>query len=305
MAEEQSKIAIIAALATNIGEVIIKLIAALVTGSAAMFSEAAHSLVDTANDILLVIGMHRSKKPADTGHPFGYGKEVYFWTLVVSLLIFILGGGLSVYEGIFRLLHPGEITNPSWNYIVLGVSLILEIISFSIALRKFNKESGNEGFWSELHQSKDPSLFAVIYDDAAAILGIVIAFAGIFLSYHFNDSRWDGIASILIGIVICIAAAIMVIESKNLLVGESARPQMVDGISTLVNNDPAVVRLRAPLTMQMSPTEILLAIDVEFAKEIEANDLTKVIKRLERNIRLKFPDVKKIFIEARNLSPLP
>ena len=299
---KESTMAVYAALATNVGEASVKVIAAMVTGSAAMLSEAIHSWVDSANSILLVLGMKRSNKSADKGHPFGYGKEVYFWTLVVSLLIFILGGGISVYQGIMRLIHPEPLKDPYWNYIVLSVSLILEAVSFSIALRKFNKDSGERGFWRELHDSKDPALFTVIYDDAAAIMGVIIAFTGIYLSHRFNDPMWDGMASVLIGIIICIAAAIMVIESKNLLVGESAQPQTVEGITDLVNEDPAVTALRPPLTMHMSPNDILLAIDVEFVKEMDADDLTKVIKRLERNIKAQFPDVKKIFIEARNLS---
>ncbi|MDB5284420.1 MAG: Cation diffusion facilitator family transporter [Bacteroidota bacterium] len=298
---EQSKIAVYSALAANLGEAAIKFVAAFVTGSVAMLSEGIHSSVDSVNEMLLLLGMFRSKKPPDENHPFGYGKEVYFWTLIISLLIFILGGVWSIYQGIERLIHPEPLKGFVWNFVVLAVSAVFESWSFTIAIRRFMKQKGDGSFWQELHQSKDPALFTVIYEDAASILGIGIAFSGVFLSRSLNLPALDGIASILIGLIICTVAGIMVFESKNLLVGESARRPLRDGISDVIRNDPDVITFHQPLTMHMGPDEILLAIDVQFKKGITANDLTKVIRRLEQNLTHQFPDIKKIFIEARSL----
>jgi len=300
--EKQSKIPIYGALAANIGIAIIKFVAAFFSGSSAMLSEGIHSTVDSGNQLLLLLGISRSKKPADESYPFGHGKELYFWTLIVSILVFALGGGMSVYEGISHINHPQPLSDPFWSYMVLLAAMVFEGASFYVAIHKFNAIKGHGSFWTELRQSKDPTLFAVIYEDGAALLGLIIAFAGIFLGHYFQNPILDGMASVMIGVVLCLVAVIMVIESKNLLVGESAGTYMVSGIHQLVNEDPDVYTLRAPLTMHMAPQEVLLALDVQFQQGISGHKLTEAVKRLEHNIRQAFPEVKRIFVEARNLT---
>ncbi|OKS84870.1 cation diffusion facilitator family transporter [Mucilaginibacter polytrichastri] len=297
----ESKSSVYGALAANTGIAVLKFVAASISGSSAMLSEAIHSTVDAGNGLLILLGISRSKRPADDQHPFGHGKEVYFWSLIVSILIFGLGGGMSIYEGIEHLRHPEELGNPFWNYMVLGGAFLFEGASFVLAIRNFNKEKGNGSFWTELRKSKDPASFAVIYEDAAALLGLIIAFLGVFLGHYFNNLLFDGAASLIIGLVLAFVAIIMVIESRDLLIGESARSEMIDGICNLVLADPDVQHVRRPLTMQMAPNEILLALDVQF-KEISGIQVTKVISRLEGNIRTQFPDIKRIYIEARNLA---
>lgn len=299
---QESKLPIYGALGANIGIAVIKFIAASVTGSSAMLSEGIHSTVDSGNELLLLLGISRSKKPADQGHPFGHGKELYFWALIVGILIFALGGGMSLYEGITHIQHPEPLKDPKWNYIVLGVSMFFEGGSLIIAVKKFNELKGKGTFWSELRASKDPSLFAVIYEDAAALAGLITAFLGVFLGHYFNNPLFDGGASIVIGLILCVVAVIMVVESRKLLVGESAQSDIVRGIYELVNQDSDVSTVYYPLTMHLSPNEILLALDVQFRKDISLKEVVEAISRTETNIRAAFPDVKRIYIEARNLA---
>lgn len=300
---KHSKLPIYGAFAANAGIAAIKFVAAAFTGSSAMLSEGIHSTVDSGNELLLLLGISRSKKPADEEHPFGHGKELYFWTLIVSVLIFALGGGMSIYEGIIHIKHPEELTDPMWNYVVLGAAFIFEGISFFIAIRQFLRQrAGQEPFWQGLSNSKDPAVFAVIYEDGAAILGIIIAFAGVFLSHYLEIPIIDGMASILIGAVLAAVAVIMVMESKKLLLGESAHSYMVKDISIMIDEDADVLNLGSPQTMQLGPEEVLLALDVEFRKDISWQELTKAINRLEKNIKDRHPTVKRIFIEAKNIS---
>ncbi len=295
-----SKIAIYGALAANIGISAVKFVAASITGSSAMVSEGIHSAVDSGNSLLLLFGMKRSQRPPDRGHPFGHGKEVYFWSLIVAILVFSLGGGMSVYEGISHLQHPQELRDPFWNYVVLFASMIFEGASLVYAVREFNKSRGGLSFWKELSMSKDPGLFAVIYEESAAITGLVIALLGVFLGHYFNNPMYDAIASMLIGIVLIIVAITMVKESKGLLVGESANSEIVKGIYRIVNDEPRVQTLYFPLTMHLAPNEILLALDVEFRKEMTVDELFRAVTELEDRIKKEYPSVKKIYIEAKN-----
>ena len=295
-----SKIAIYGALAANLCIAAVKFIAASVTGSSAMISEGIHSTVDSGNSLLLLLGMKRSQRPPDKGHPFGHGKEIYFWALIVAILVFSLGGGMSVYEGITHLQHPQELKDPFWNYIVLFSSMIFEGASLIYTIRQFNKNRGKSGFWKEVSLSKDPGLFAVIYEESAAIMGLLIALAGVFLGHYFNNPVYDAVASMLIGLVLIIVAIIMVKESKGLLVGESANSTIVKGIYNLVESDPKVETLYFPLTMHLAPNEILLALDVEFQKDMTVDELFTTINQLEEKIKDTFPSVKKIYIEAKN-----
>ena len=295
-----SKIAIYGALAANLAIATVKFIAASVTGSSAMISEGIHSAVDSGNSLLLLLGMKRSQRPPDRGHPFGHGKEIYFWSLIVAILVFSLGGGMSVYEGVSHLQHPVELRDPFWNYIVLTASMLFEGASLFYAVREFNKTSGGSGFFRELSRSKDPGLFAVIYEESAAIAGLLIALLGVFLGHYFNEPMFDAIASMLIGVVLIIVAMTMVRESKGLLVGESANNEIVKGIYDLVNAEEKVETLYFPLTMHLAPNEILLALDVEFKKEMTVEELFDSVNDLEDKIKKSFPNVKKIYIEAKN-----
>lgn len=297
----ESKLAIYGALGANIGIAVIKFIAAGATGSSAMISEGIHSAVDSGNSLLLLLGISRSKKPADVGHPFGHGKEIYFWTLIVAVLVFSLGGGMSLYEGISHLQHPEELKDPKWNYIVLVISMCFEGASLLYAIKTFNKTKGEFSFWKEVRLSKDPALFAVIYEESAALLGLLLALTGVFLCHYFNNPVYDAVASMLIGLLLIFVAIVMVRESKGLLVGESAHADIVKGVYTLINEEPAVSTLYYPLTMHLAPQEILLAIDVQFKKEMTMDELFENINHLENRIKEKYPSIKKIYIEAKNL----
>lgn len=302
--KEGSKIGIYGALAANIAVAIVKFIAASFTGSSAMLSEGIHSTVDSSNEILLLWGIHKSKKPADEMHPFGHGQELYFYTLIVSVLIFGLGGGMSVYQGIIHITHQAAIVNedPKWNYIVLGCSAVFEGISLVLPLREFIKINGSANLWHNLRASKDPASFVIIFENGAALAGLLIAFCGVFFSHYFHLPVLDGIASILIGLVLAFVAIILIIESRNLLIGESTTKEKIKIIYDIVDTDEDVIKLNNPLTMQMGPDELLLALDVKFKDDLSSGDITKAVKRLEKNIREKLPDVKQIFIEARNLT---
>ncbi|MGV3459389.1 MAG: cation diffusion facilitator family transporter [Flavobacterium sp.] len=295
-----SKIAIYGALGANLCIAAVKFVAASVTGSSAMISEGIHSTVDSGNSLLLLLGMKRSQRPPDRGHPFGHGKEIYFWSLIVAILVFSLGGGMSLYEGISHLQHPEELRDPFWNYVVLFASMAFEGASLVYAVREFNKSRGGLTFWKELSMSKDPGLFAVIYEESAAIIGLLIALAGVFLGHYFDNPAYDAAASMLIGVVLIVVAITMVRESKGLLVGESANRSVTDGIYELVNSEPKVKTLYFPLTMHLAPNEILLALDVEFQKDMTVDELFDTVNDLEERIKAEYPSVKKIYIEAKN-----
>ncbi len=298
-----SNITVYGALAANIGIAIMKFIAAAFTGSSAMLSEGIHSTVDSANQLLLLLGIHRSKKPSNTAHPFGYGQEIYFWSLIVAILIFGLGGGMSIYEGVKHIQQPEELTNIAWNYAVLGGAFLFEGTSFVIAVRNLNKNKGIKGsFFDRVRISKDPTLFVVIFEDGAALGGLTIAAVGVFMGSHFNIPVADGVASILIGLLLAFAAVMLTIESRNLLIGESMLPYIVDDIMKLVKRDKNVETLSRPLTMHLAPNDVLLALDVQFVRKLNSTELSETIKRLESTIREAYPDITRIYIEANNLT---
>jgi cation diffusion facilitator family transporter len=246
-----------------------------------------------------LIGIKRSKKPADENHPFGHGQEIYFWSLIVAVLIFGLGGGMSVYEGVIHIKNPEELTDSYWNYIVLAIAFVFEGTSFIIAVKGFLKIEGKGDFYRKLKQSKDPSLFVVIFEDGAALIGLAIAAIGIFLSHYFNNPVIDGFASILIGVLLAIVAVLLVIESRKLLTGESANKEQIQVIKQIVSANTNVNEVRPPLTMQLSPTEILLALVIEFKNHLKGTELAGTICRLEKEIKAKIPMIKQIFIEAK------
>jgi cation diffusion facilitator family transporter len=296
VAAPSSRPAIIAALVGNLLIAITKGVAAAITGSSAMLSESVHSLVDTGNEILLLYGQHRSSRPPDEIHPFGYGRELYFWCFVVALLIFALGAGISVYEGIVHIRHPESITRPIVNYIVLGVAFAFESVSWFVAWRGFQRVRGEGVFWDVIRNSKDPTMFMVLFEDSAALIGIVIAAAGTALAVKFDAPWIDGTASILIGFVLAAVAIVLARESKNLLIGERADPQLQKAIREAANREACVRGVRRVLTTQMAPDQVIATMDVEFDDELTIPDVEKLIGRIEAELRDRHPELSRVFI---------
>jgi len=298
----QSRKVIYAALAGNSLIAVSKFVAAGFTGSSAMLSEGIHSVVDSGNQILLLYGIRKANRKADEKHPFGYGMELYFWTFVVAILIFAIGSGLSLYEGIKHFLHPEPITSPGWNYGVLLLSMVFEGVAWSIAYREFNKMRGDMPFFQAIRHSKDPTVFTVLFEDTAAMIGLAIAFAGVIGSNVYGIQELDGLASIGIGVVLAVVAVLLAIESKGLLIGEGADPRVVAEIRTVVSSDRRIGRINEVLTMHLGPTEILLNVSLDFIDDLDAAEVEAAISEFEREIKTRFPEIRRIFIEAQNWS---
>lgn len=291
-----SKTPIYSALIANLFIAIIKFIAAAVTGSSAMISEGIHSFVDTANEILLLVGIRQSQKPADASRPFGYGKELYFWAFVVSVLIFGVGGGISFYEGITHLLHPHIIEDPLWNYIVLAFALLFDGVSFIIAFKEFNKQRGATPFWEAVKKSKDPTIFVVLFEDAADVLGLGVAFLGVFLGHYFNNPYYDAIASIIIGLILTTISVVLARESRSLLMGESLSKATLDRIVEIAQNSD-VIKIQTPLSMYLGPDDVILVLPISFKPELSQLDLQSSIVKIKGDVQCQFPFIQKIFIE--------
>ncbi len=283
----------------NFGIAATKFAVASITGSSAMLSEGFHSLIDIGNELLMLLGMGRSQRPADSQFPFGYSRELYFWSLIVALLLFGGGGGMAIYQGITRLRQPVPLGDPFWAYVVIGAAALLEGSSFTIALREMQRRPIPGNLWQKVHRSKDPTVFTVLIEDFAALLGLLVAAAGVFLAHAAQDPRFDAAASILIGVILSGAALALAYESRSLLLGESASPLIVADIRKIVAGDPRVSAVRAPLTMQLGPQDILLNLDVEFREGISARDYVAAVHSIEDEIRGKHPAIQRIFIEAR------
>src|ERR1700704_1037369 len=296
----ESRTSIFAAIAGNVAIAATKLVAAFFTGSSAMLSEGIHSLVDTGNGGLLLLGFRMSQKPPDANHPFGHGKELYFWSLVVAILIFALGGGMSVYEGVTHLSHP-QVHHSIWNYVVLGFAIVFESISFYFAYQAFRKELSGQGVFAAIRASKDPTTFTVLFEDTAALLGLMVAFLGIFLGHLLNNPYLDGLASIVIGAILAVVAGFLAYESKGLLIGEGVDPQTLASIRSIVGADPAVEEIKKLLTMHFSPDDVLLTLDIGFKKHLTAEEIAAAVNRLENKIQDQHPEIKHIFIEAKSL----
>ena len=297
-----AKKTIYAAMAANFAIAIIKFIAASITGSSAMLSEGIHSVVDTGNELLLLLGLRLSKKPADDSHPFGYGQELYFWTLIVALFIFAVGGGMSIYEGIDHVRHPEPLTDPRWNYIVLGLAVIFEGYSWNVALQEFLASKNEDSFWQAVRASKDPTIFTILFEDTAALIGLFVAFLGVFSGHLLGNVYLDGVASIVIGVILCGVAFLLAAESKGLLIGEGASPETVANIRKITNNDPAVDQVLKVLTLHFGPQEILLNLEIEFINNLGTDELEVTIERLEKAIRSQHSEIENIFIEAKSFS---
>jgi len=295
-----SKKVIYAAMAGNMLIAITKFIASFITGSSAMLSEGIHSTVDTGNQLLILWGLKKASQPADKEYPFGHGKEVYFWSFVVAIMIFAVGAGVSVYEGILSLRHPHPIEDPRMNYIVIGLAMIFEGFAWFYALKEFRQAKGNRGYYEAIHKEKNPTNFVVLFEDSAAMLGLLIAFLGISLGKWTGIHIFDGIASILIGLILGITAAWLAYETKGLLIGESADPLIVQGIQKIVSSNKAIEKVNEILTMHMGPDYILLNLSVDFQDDFTSPAIENSTKEITRKIKDKFPRVKRIFIEAEN-----
>lgn len=298
MSASSSKKVIFAALAGNTLISITKFIAAGITGSSAMLSEGIHSLVDTGNQVLLLHGMKQAAKPADERFPFGHGKEIYFWSFVVAILIFALGAGISIYEGIQHVLHPKPMSNPLINYIVLGASIVFEGFAWYFAFTEFSKAKGKWGYIEAVQRGKDPSMFVVLFEDSAAMLGLVVAMGGVALSQFTGLYIFDGIASIIIGLILAGTAVWLAYETKSLLIGESANRAVVQGIREIAKDYPEVERVNETLTMHMGPEFILVNISIDFRDDAKTGDLERIIAAMDARIKEHFPRVKRVFIEA-------
>ena len=297
-----SKKVIYAALVGNAVIAVAKFVMSAITGSSAMFSEGIHSVVDTGNQILLLYGLKRAKKPADEKHPYGHGKEVYFWSFVVALLIFAVGSGLSIFKGLEHIAHPVEITNPMLNYLVLGFAMLIEGYVFFIAIKEFNKTRGERGYLEAIQTGKDPGLFVVLLEDAAAMTGLVVATLGIALSQVTGNYVFDGIASVIIGLILAAVAILLAVETKGLLIGECANKHVVDGIRDVLNQTRGVHKVNEVLTMHMGPDYILVNLSVEFSDYIRTMKLEQLVSQIDREIKTKYKYVKRVFIEAESAS---
>jgi cation diffusion facilitator family transporter len=301
-AANSSKIVVYGAIGANLAIAVSKFVAAGFTGSAAMMSEGIHSLVDSGNGMLILFGMNRSARPADERHPFGYSKEIYFWTVIVAVLIFAVGGGMSLYKGYQYLQHPAPLTDPTWNYWVLGLAIVFEGVASTLAYREFRKTQGEQSFWQALRSSRDPAVFAILLEDLAAVVGLLIALAGVFFGHLLNNLYFDGAASMAIGLLLVGMAVFMLGEAKGLLVGEGATPEVLRQLETLARQDAAVAELRAPLTMYLGPTDGILALDVAFHDHLTAVEVEHAVERLQTAIKAQHPEFRRIFIEASSLA---
>lgn len=299
-----SKKVIYAALAGNTLISITKFIAAFYSGSSAMLSEGIHSLVDTGNQVLLLYGLKKAQQPADEQFPFGHGKEIYFWSFVVAILIFAVGAGVSIYEGIHHILAPTQMGDPTLSFWVLGLALVFEGAAWFFALREFTRSKGKWGYVEAIKRGKDPSMFVVLFEDSAAMLGLLIAFIGIGISHSTGNPLYDGIASVIIGLILGGTAIWLAYETKSLLIGESANPELVSDIRNIVNNYNAVESINELLTMHMGPDFILATMNVDFKDDLTAGQLEQTIADMDSQIKQDCPSVKRVFIEAEAWSSL-
>ena len=298
---QEAKTAVVAAILGNLAIATTKFFAAAFSGSSAMLSEAIHSLVDTGNGALILLGIHNSRKPPDAEHPFGHGRELYFWTLMVGVLIFGVGGGMSVYEGITHLANPKPIADAKWSYIVLCLSAVFEGTSWFFGWKAFSKERRGRGVLEVIHSTKDPTSFSVLLEDSAALLGLLVALLGIFLSRYLNQPYLDGAASIVIGLILCTIAIVMVHESRGLLIGEGVDQKTLKSLRAIIEADEDVAHVQHLHTIYQSPGTVLLAIELRFKDSISAVDVRKAVRRLEANVRARFPEIKYVFFGSESL----
>jgi cation diffusion facilitator family transporter len=304
MATRESKGVIYAAIIANIAIAVCKFAAAAITGSSAMLAEAFHSTADSGNELLLLWGIKRSARPPDSLHPYGHGKVLYFYSLLVAVYIFGVGGGLAVHEGISHLKHPEIPSHPGWNYAVLALAAVFDFYSWRISYRELRaRKDPNESTWDEIKGGKDPTVFTVFLEDSAGLLGVLLAFLAIFLGRQFNNPYLDPIASIVIGLVLAVLAVFLGRESGALLVGERTNRARIERLNEIIRADPAVEEVGDLLTMQLGPEQVLLTVNIQFRRKLTLEQLEEAIERIEARIRREQPSVQRIFIEAESFKP--
>ena len=300
---EGTKKVVYVALAGNLAIAASKFVAAAISGSSAMLSEGVHSVVDTGNQALLLHGLRRARLPADQRFPFGHGKEIYFWSFVVALLVFAVGAGVSFYEGVHHLLHPEPMEHPLVNYIVLGIAAVFEGGSWTVAYREFRSSKGERGWLEAVHRGKDPTDFAVLFEDSAALAGIAVAFAGVLGQQLTGSALFDGGASIVIALILAATAFWLARETKGLLIGESANREVVAKIRRVACSHRGIPRVHEVLTMHMGPEFILANVSVEIACDLPRAEAHELLDRLDREIKAADPRIKRVFIESQNECP--
>ncbi|WP_294193069.1 cation diffusion facilitator family transporter [uncultured Sphingomonas sp.] len=298
----RDNIVLFGALAANLGIAVAKFVAAGITGSSSMLTEGVHSVVDSGNQVLLLYGQKRAKRPADAAHPFGYGRELYFWAFVVAILIFAVGAGVSVYEGYLHIIEPEELTDPTINYIVIAISLALEGSSWWIARREFKEAKGDLGWWEAIHQSKNPPGFIVLFEDSAALAGLLIAAIGVFASHALGDPQIDGYASIAIGGVLGIVAVLLAREAKGLLIGERADPRVIARVRETVSTYPAITAVNHVRTIHTAPDSIFVAISADFADNLTMGEGETMIEEIEQALKKAEPRLSSIYIRPEKAS---
>ena len=299
----ESRIAVFGAIAANVVIAAMKFVGAATTGSSAMLSEGIHSVVDSGDGVLLLVGMRLANRPADERHPFGYGKELYFWSLIVAVLIFGVGGGVSIYEGILRLLEPKPMEDAGWSYAILGAAAVFEGTSLAIAVRQFRRSIEGAPFWKALRSSKDPTLYTVMAEDSAALAGLAAAAIGVFGSHQLGMPSLDAGASIFIGLLLCGVSSLLIVQARALLVGEAVSSDMAEAIRAIAQEEASVHRAGWPLTMHLGPDDVLLALDAEFNTGVPAEEVARAINRIEARVRERFPEIGRIYIESRRVTP--
>jgi cation diffusion facilitator family transporter len=284
------------ALAANLGIAAAKFVAAAISGSSSMVTEGVHSLVDGGNQVLLLYGQARAKKPPDRYHPFGYGRELYFWAFVVAILIFAVGAGVSIFEGIEHIQDPQPLRDPTINYIVLGLAFLLEGGSWAIAVKEFNSTRRSASWWQALRRSKDPAGFVVLFEDSAALLGLMIAAAGVWASHEFGDSRIDGIASVAIGLALAIVALLLAREAKGLIIGEAADPLLIEQLRSAIAAREEITSVNHVRTIHMAPNAIFVAISADFRDELAMGDAEHLIEEMETHLKAISSAISSVYI---------
>jgi cation diffusion facilitator family transporter len=290
----RENIVLYGALAANLGIGIAKFVAAGITGSSSMLTEGVHSVVDSGNQVLLLYGQHRAKRPPDAAHPFGYGRELYFWAFVVAILIFAVGAGVSIYEGVLHIRRPEPLADPTVNYVVLAIAVALEGTSWAIAVREFGRAKGGAGWWQAIRRSKDPAGFIVLFEDSAALAGLGIAALGVWASHRWDDARIDGYASVAIGAILAAVAVLLAREAKGLLIGERADPAVVAEARAIVAGHPRVVAVNHVRTVHTAPEIVFAAISADFNDAMTMGEGEAVIEELERRLKAAIPALSSI-----------
>lgn len=299
MAGDSKKVVVIGALA-NGAIAFCKLLVGTLAHSSSLIAEGLHSVVDTGNSLLLRLGQKRCQLPADERHPFGHGKELFFWTTTVSFGMFSISGVAALIEGLVHLLHPGELEDPKWSYIVIATAMAIAGYSFFVAMREFRKDRRDEGFWKAVKKAKDPSKFMVIFEDGAELVGLTIAFVAIFLAHLLKMPRLDGVGSILIGCVLCAMALFVGNENRKLLVGEQVEPELTEYVTRVAENESAVECVRDVRTMQLGPKKVLIAMGVEFHPELKGKELARAVGRIQDEVTREHPEVEHLYLELRD-----